>query len=441
MSLTTPDKIRSLQRKLYCKAKAEPAFRFYVLYDKICREDILHHAYRMARANAGAPGVDGVTFAQIEERGLEGWLAGLREELVSKTYRPDPVRRVMIPKHGGGERPLGIPSIRDRVIQTAAKIVLEPIFEADFEGNAYGYRPARGAADAVKDVYRHLRRGYTDVVDADLSRYFDSIPHDDLLKSVARRVADGSVLRLIKLWLKAPIEERDGDGKRRIVGGKKNKHGTPQGGVASPLLANIYMNRFLKHWRLSGRDEAFRAHVVAYADDFVILSRGRAAEALTWTEAVMTRLGLTINESKTSLKDARRERFDFLGYSFGPHYPYNSGVRQQMSASPSKKSVQRLKAKVRELLVPSNTDPWPAVRDDLNRSLRGWSNYFNLGSPVMAFRSVDHYVRERVRAFLARRHKVAGRGTRRFTYDAIHRDRGVLCLERLPRAAPLWVMQ
>jgi RNA-directed DNA polymerase len=441
MSLTTPDKIRSLQRKLYCKAKAEPAFRFYVLYDKICREDILHHAYRMARANAGAPGVDGVTFAQIEERGLEGWLAGLREELVSKTYRPDSVRRVMIPKHGGGERPLGIPSIRDRVIQTAAKIVLEPIFEADFEGNAYGYRPARGAADAVKDVYRHLRRGYTDVVDADLSRYFDSIPHDDLLKSVARRVADGSVLRLIKLWLKAPIEERDGDGKRRIVGGKKNKHGTPQGGVASPLLANIYMNRFLKHWRLSGRDEAFRAHVVAYADDFVILSRGRAAEALTWTEAVMTRLGLTINESKTSLKDARRERFDFLGYSFGPHYPYNSGVRQQMSASPSKKSVQRLKAKVRELLVPSNTDPWPEVRDDLNRSLRGWSNYFNLGSPVMAFRSVDHYVRERVRAFLARRHKVAGRGTRRFTYDAIHRDRGVLCLERLPRAAPLWVMQ
>src|SRR5215813_7247216 len=266
MSPVTPDKIRSLQRKLYCKAKAEPAFRFYVLYDKICREDILHHAYRTARANAGAPGVDGVTFAQIEERGLEGWLAGLREELVSKTYRPDPVRRVMIPKpNGEGERALGIPTIRDRVVQTAAKIVLEPIFEADFEDNAYGYRPARGAVDAVKDVHRHLRQGYTDVVDADLSRYFDSIPHDDLLKSVARRVADGSVLRLIKLWLKAPIEERDGDGKRRMVGGKKNKRGTPQGGVASPLLANIYMNRFLKHWRRSGCGEAFRAHVVSYA--------------------------------------------------------------------------------------------------------------------------------------------------------------------------------
>jgi RNA-directed DNA polymerase len=234
MSPVTPDKIRNLQRKLYCKAKAEPAFRFYVLYDKICREDILEHAYRMARANAGAPGVDGVTFAQIEEQGLESWLASLRKELVSKTYRPDPVRRVMIPKHGGGERPLGIPSIRDRVIQTAAKIVLEPIFEADFEDNAYGYRPARGAADAVKEVHRQLSRGYTDVVDADLSRYFDSIPHTDLLKSVARRVADGAVLRLIKLWLKAPIEERDGDGKRRIVGGKKNKLGTPQGGVATP---------------------------------------------------------------------------------------------------------------------------------------------------------------------------------------------------------------
>ena len=432
-----------LQRKLYCKAKAEPAFRFYVLYDKICREDILLHAYRMARANAGAPGVDGVTFARIEEQGLEGWLAGLREELVSKTYRPDPVRRVMIPKHGGGERPLGIPSIRDRVIQTAAKIVLEPIFEADFEDNAYGYRPARGAADAVKDVHRHLRRGYTDVVDADLSQYFDSIPHTELLKSVARRVADGAVLRLIKLWLKAPIEERDGDGKRRIVGGKKNKLGTPQGGVASPLLANIYMNRFLKHWRLSGRDEAFRARVVAYADDFVILSRGRAAEALAWTKAVMTKIRLTINESKTSLKDARRERFDFLGFSFGPHHPYNSSPRMYlyMSASPSKKSVQRLKAKVRALLVPSNTDPWPKVRDDLNRSLRGWSNYFNLGSPVAEFRSVDHYVRERVRAFLARRHKVAGRGTRRFTWDVIHQDRGVLCLERLPRSAPLWASQ
>jgi len=201
MSLATPEKIRSLQRKLYRKAKAEPAFRFYVLYDKICREDILRHAYGLARANAGAAGVDGVSFAQIEASGLEAWLAGLCEDLVAKTYRPDPVRRVMIPKPDGGERPLGVPTIRDRVVQTAAKLVLEPIFEADFEDTAYGYRPARGAVDAVKDVHRHLCRGYTDVVDADLSKYFDTIPHAELLRCVARRIVDRHVLRLIKMWL------------------------------------------------------------------------------------------------------------------------------------------------------------------------------------------------------------------------------------------------
>src|SRR5450432_3146909 len=248
MSLATPITIRILQRKLYRKAKAEPAFRFYLLYDKIYRADILRHAYALARANAGAAGVDGVSFAQIEASGVERWLAGLREELISKTYRPDPVRRVMIPKPDGGERPLGIPTIRDRVVQTAAKLVLEPIFEADFEDNAYGYRPARGAVDAVKEVRRLICRGYTDVVDADLSRYFDSIPHGDLLKSVARRVVDRNVLRLIKLRLQAPVEERDSNGKRRVSGGKSNRRGTPQGGVVSPLLSVIYMNRFLKHW-------------------------------------------------------------------------------------------------------------------------------------------------------------------------------------------------
>src|SRR6202023_1923982 len=226
MSLATPTTIRPLQRKLYRKAKAEPAFRFYLLYDKIHREDILRHAYALARANAGAPGRDGMTFARIEASGLERWLAGLREELVSKTYRPDPVRRVSIPKPDGGERPLGIPTIRDRVVQTAAKLVLEPIFEADFEDNAYGYRPARGAVDAVKDVHRHLGRGYTDVVDADLSRSFDTIPHSELMKSVARRVVDRNVLRLIKMWLRAPIEERDADGARRMSGGKGNTRGT-----------------------------------------------------------------------------------------------------------------------------------------------------------------------------------------------------------------------
>jgi len=440
MSLATPEKIRILQRKLYCKAKAQPAFRFYGLYDKICRDDILRHAYGLARANAGAPGVDGMSFEQIEARDLEVWLAGLREELISKMYRPDPVRRVTIPKLDGGERALGIPTIRDRVVQTAVKLVLEPIFEADFEDNAYGYRPARGAVDAVKEVHRLICRGYTDVVDADLSRYFDTIPHRELLQSVARRIADGSVLRLIRLWLKAPIEERDADGTRRMSGGKSSSRGTPQGGVASPLLANIYMNRFLKHWRLTGRGEAFQAHVVSYADDFVILSRGRAAEALTWTRAVMTRLGLSINEAKTSLKDARQERFDFLGYSFGPHY-YKANGRRYLGASPSKKSVQRLKAKVANLLTPGHTEPWDEVRDTLNRSLRGWSNDFAYGTCRPAFRGMDQYVTERVRAFLARRHKVQGRGNRRFTYDVIHGERGVLALERLPRPASPWAWQ
>ena len=437
MSLATPEKIRTLQRKLYRKAKAEPAFRFYMLYDKIYREDILRHAYAVARANAGAPGTDGMSFAQIEASGLERWLAGLREELVSKTYRPDPVRRVSIPKPDGGERPLGIPTIRDRVVQTAAKLVLEPIFEADFEDNAYGYRPVRGAVDAVKEVHRLICRGYTDVVDADLSRYFDSIPHDELLKSVARRIVDRHVLRLIKLWLKAPIEERDDDDRaRRIGGGKSNMRGTPQGGVVSPLLANIYMNRFLKYWRLTGRGEAFCAHVVAYADDFVILSRGRAAEVLAWTKVVMTRLGLTLNEVKTSLKNARQERFDFLGYSFGPHR-YKANGLWYLSARPSKKSVQRFKTKIGNLLVPGNNDPWPEVRDTLNRSLLGWSNYFCHGTRRSAFRGVDRYVYERVRDFLARRHKVAGRGTHRFSCDVVYGERGLLRLERLPLMAPL----
>jgi RNA-directed DNA polymerase len=438
MSLTTPEKIRTLQRKLYRKAKAEPAFRFYLLYDKIYREDILRHAYELARANAGAAGVDGMTFARIETLGVEAWLAGVRQDLVSKTYRPDPVRRVSIPKaDGGGERLLGIPTIRDRVVQTAAKLVLEPIFEADFEDNAYGYRPARGAADAVKEVHRHIRRGYTDVVDADLSKYFDSIPHCELLKSVARRIVDRHVLRLIKLWLKAPIEEEGGEGTRRMSGGKSNTRGTPQGGVASPLLANIYMNRFLKHWRLTGRGEAFRAHVVAYADDFVILSRGHAAEALAWTKAVMTKLRLTLNEAKTSVRNAQQECFDFLGYAFGPHHDERGGERY-LGACPSKKSVRRIKSTVSDLLVPCEKGSWPDVRNRLNRLLQGWSAYFSYGTRSRAYRAVDYHVCDRVRHFLRSRHKVHGRGTRRFNPAMIFGTLGVLQLRRVHIVPPPW---
>src|ERR1700674_183666 len=267
MSLATPEKIRIFRRKLYCKAKAEPEYRFYLLYDKICREDILRHAYDLARANAGAPGVDGETFAAIETAGLEGWLSGLRKELTEKTYRPAPVRRGMIPKPGGGERPLGIPTIRDRVAQTAAKLVLEPIFEADMEPEAYGYRPKRSAHDAIKKVHKLLCEGYTDVVDADLSKYFDKIPHRELLRSIARRIVDRDLLHLMKMWLKVPVEERDENGKPRVSGGKGSTWGTPQGGVVTPLLANLYMNRFLKYWRITGRGEIFRAQVVDYADD------------------------------------------------------------------------------------------------------------------------------------------------------------------------------
>jgi RNA-directed DNA polymerase len=437
MSLQTPEKIRTLQRKLYRKAKAEPAFRFYLLDDKIHRADILAHAYALARANGGAAGVDGVTFAAIEAAGREEWLAGLRKDLEDRTYRPAPVRRVMIPKPGGGERPLGIPTIRDRVVQTAAKLVLEPIFEADLDPAAYGYRPGRSGSEAIEAVHAWLCRGYTDVVDADLSSYFDTIPHDALMRSVARRVVDRHVLRLIKLWLRAPVEQRDGDGNRRMTGGKSSRAGTPQGGVISPLLANLYMNRFLKHWRGTGRGEAYRAVVVAYADDFVILSRGHAAEALAWTRLVMTRLGLSLHETKTAIRDARRQRFDFLGYSFGSQRFRKNG-HWYLGASPSTTSVKRLKTKVSEILAPANTAPWPEVRDRLNRLLRGWSGYFGYGTRMPAYRAIDNHVSARVRRFLCRRHKVPSQGTRRFPSEAVFGALGVLQLRRVQLGATPW---
>jgi RNA-directed DNA polymerase len=433
VSLTTPDSVRRLQRALYVKAKQEPEFRFYLLYDKVYRDDILAHAYRLSRAARGSSGADGVTFADIEAAGVEPWLAALGKELRERTYRPAPVRRVLIPKPGGGERPLGIPTIRDRVVQTAAKLVLEPIFEADFEDSAYGYRPKRSAQDAVEAVHTALCEGYTDIVDADLSKYFDTIPHHDLLQSVARRVSDRHVLHLVKMWLKVPVEERDAQGRPRMTGGKRSTRGTPQGGVISPLLANIYMHRFLRAWRQRAKGAQYRARVINYADDFVIVSRGHAAAALAWTRQVLTRIGLTLNEAKTSLRDARTESFDFLGYTLGPDR-YRRDGRWYLAAQPSKKSLQRVKATVRGVLHPGNQQPWPQVVADLNRRLRGWARYFNYGSRARAYQAVDRYVTAAVRHFLRRRHHVPTRGTRRF-YD-VYGELGVLSLGTLRRSSP-----
>ncbi len=428
MSLQTPIKIRTFQRKLYLKAKAEPDFRFYLLYDKIYRTDILYHAYRLAKANGGSAGVDGMTFKHVESEGVDEWLSGIREELRAKAYRPQPVLRVMIPKPGGGWRPLGIPTIRDRVIQTAAKLVLEPIFEADLEPNAYGYRPKRSALDAIRTVHELLCKGYTDVVDADLSKYFDTIPHSELMQCVARRIVDRHVLRLIKLWLKAPVENRDKGGRGQMSGGRKSNKGTPQGGVISPLLANLYMNRFLKFWRTKECNQVFRAQVVTYADDFVILSRGKANQALQWTSTVMEQLGLKLNQDKTVVRDAYKGSFDFLGYTFGRIWFKKDGT-WYIGASPSKVSVKRLQQKVRTMLRPGEKGAWPEVRDRLNALLRGWSAYFCYGTTQIAYRAVERNVYNRVRRFLVCRHKVRSRGVHRFPSERVFGELGV----KLPR--------
>ena len=429
MSLETPIKIRKLQRKLYTKAKQEPGYRFYALYDKIHRADVLAHAYQLAKANSGAPGVDGQSFADIEATGLESWLADARKELIEESYRPQPVRRVRIPKPAGGERLLGIPTIRDRVVQTAAKLALEPIFEADLEPNAYGYRPRRSARDAIEKVHRLLCDGYTDVVDADLSKYFDTIPHAELMQCVARRIVERKTLHLIKMWLTAPVMERDGKGTWRNMG--RNRKGTPQGGVISPLLANLYLNRFLKHWRKQGKGQQFQAEVIAYADDFVILSRGHAVEARDWAQGVIERLGLSLNQQKTSIRDARTEDFDFLGYTFGPRYWWKSGAKY-MAARPSKKSLKRFTTSVYALLRPQEVGPWEEVCKRLNAKLRGWQNYFQYGTVSKAYGFANRYVEDRVRHFLRRRHKrTNSRGTRQFPSEKIH---GALGVHRLRRA-------
>jgi RNA-directed DNA polymerase len=412
--LETPETIRNLQQELYRKAKNDTKFRFYSLYDKVYRDDILGHAYQLVQANGGAAGVDGVTCESLSEsKGVAELLAKLKEELKAKTYRPKAVRRVYIPKPDGGQRPLGIPCIRDRVVQSAAKLVLEPIFEADFTSNAYAYRPERGAHDAIKLSHSLLRDGYTSVVDADLSKYFDTIPHRELMRSVGRRVSDGAMLKLIKMWLEAPVEEGAEEGPRRMTGSGGQGIGTPQGGVISPLLANIYMRRFLLAWESWGLPRRLEAHVINYADDFVILCRNRAADALEVARDILQRMKLTVNEEKTRLVDALRGSFDFLGYTFGPCYAVESG-RVYLGAKPSRKRIQRIVQAVGEFLDRHQQRSPKEVMSRVNSRLLGWANYYSYGTLSRAYGIVDRAVAIKVRAWFCKKYRQEGVGTRRF---------------------------
>ena len=432
MSLATPTPIRTLQRALYVTAKQEPTRRFHALYDKVWRRDVLAYAYACCRSNGGAPGVDRETFHHIETDGVDRWLDDLREDLRTARYTPQPVRRVMIPKPGGvGQRPLGIPTIRDRVVQTAATLVLEPIFEADFDEAAYGYRPKRSALDAVRMVDRAIHEGHTEIVDADLSKYFDTIPHAALMACVARRVSDRRMLHLVKRWLKAPVIETDADGIRRVSGGRQATHGTPQGGVASPLLANIYMHRFIYAFRTSGLDRRYGAVLVTYADDFVILCRHGAREVLETTRQWMTHIGLTLNETKTRVCHARCDAFDFLGYTFSPMYSPRTGGRYH-GARPSRKAVASIKNSIRVALRPGNQAPRQDVVDSLNQIVRGWTTYFSYGTVQQARHAVRRHLVRAVRRFLCRRHKLGGAGRRRFPETLIFGELGVRAPDSYP---------
>ncbi len=310
MSLATPLKIEKLQKALHAKAKAEPEFRFYQLYDKVYRADIVEHAYRLCRANGGAAGVDGVSFERIESRGLESWLGELAQELREKRYQASAVRRVWIPKANGGQRPLGIPTIRDRVVQTAVVLVLEPIFEADLQPEQYGYRRGRNALDAVGEVHKLVNTGHEEVIEGDLSGYFDGIPHAELMRSVARRVSDRHLLALVKQWLMVAVEEDDGrGGTKRTNRAKREKRGIPQGAPISPLLSNLYMRRFVLGWKVLGHAQHLEAHIVNFADDYVICCRrGNAPAAMQAMRTMMSRLKLHVNETKTQTAYSARIR-------------------------------------------------------------------------------------------------------------------------------------
>jgi RNA-directed DNA polymerase len=429
VSLITPESVKQLQEALHAKAKREPACRFHSLYDKIYRKDVLLHAWRCCRANGGAPGVDGVTFEQIESEGVSGWLEELAKELREKTYRPEAVRRVWIPKPGGKQRPLGVPRIKDRVVQMAGVIIWEPIFEADLPEEQYGYRRGRSAHDAIRTIHGLLNQGYREVVDCDLSGYFDSIPHHELMKSVARRVSDGAMLGLIKAWLQMPVVEDDGHGgKRRTTVAKDSGKGTPQGAPISPLLSNLYMRRFVMGWKKLGWEEKLQARVVAYADDFVILCRSHAAEARKKMQAIMSKLKLTVNEQKTRTCRVPEESFDFLGYTIGRCYSPKDG-RAFIGTRPSAKRVSAICKEISQMTQrESYWKPVGTLVEELNRTLRGWGNYFRLGAVSRAYRAVDNHARHRLRQWLNGKHRSRGIHSVRQAPLYLHKELGLLRL-------------